>query len=505
MPSISRPFRWPRPGKGLMKHLNELEVPPDGLIDGVNWFNRYGRFKTRPGLTAFAQDVNERPMGFLLYNHEDENNRLVMGTNLGWHRHNQTTGLWVDIAGTPALAGGSANQVQFRTFPKSGNTYVIGINGQAVPVVWDGDTSNDYVAVGGSPPSAATAMAVSAKRLLLAKGYNIKASAIGDFDSGWGTELDVNIYDTPGDIVCLKERGNLAHVVYKETSIWNGFAQEELVAPFRYEVAVASVPGPVSPHSVVTIEDGSHCYLAESGAVYRFDGINAMSLGEHIQAAIWKAMDRDSIDQAWGVYDPYNNELWYFFTPTGASDINYALMISFPDMACHAARYHNNYLSSGIKTNIETSTSLGNVPGVLGDQDLQLGDFSLVSGAMLFGDTGGQVYKASGETDDGESIQHSFQTGLDLDPGIFLTLSEIYLDTEIPAGDQNITVTPLVSNEGESPQETQPKTVNITTAGPKRTHHRITARRFGLKLSGTNDEQIEYAGARYHAAPRGLR
>jgi hypothetical protein len=486
-----------------MKHLNELEVPPDGLIDGINWFNRYGRFKTRPGLTDFAQDINERPMGFILYNHENEDNRLLMGTTAGLFRHNQTSGNWDDITGT-ALGGGAANQVQFRTFPMSGNTYVVGINGQSVPFVWDGSAAG-YVAVGGSPPSAAHVIAVSAKRLLLGKGYNIKCSAIGDFDTGWGTELDVNLYDTPGDIVCLKERGNLAHVVYKETSIWNGFAQEELVAPFRYEVAVASVPGPVSPLSVVTIEDGSHCYMAESGAVYRFDGVNAISLGEHIQAAIWKAMDRDKIDQAWGVYDPYNNELWYFFVPTGASDINYAVMISFPDMACHAARYHNHYLSAGIKTNIEASTALGDVPGNLGAQDLQLGDFSLVSGAMLFGEIGGQVYKASGETDDGQSINHSFETGLDIDPGIYLTLNEIYLDTEVPAGAQNITVTPLVSNQGEAPTETQPKTVNISTTGVKRTHHRITGRRFGLKLSGTNDEQIEYAGARYHASPRGLR
>ena len=503
MPSRTPAFRWPRPGKGLMKHLNELEVPPDGLIDGVNWFNRYGRFKTRPGLTAFAQDTNERPLGFILYNHENEDNRLLMGTDAGLFRHNQATGLWVDITGA-ALGGGDANQVQFRTFPKSGNTYVVGINGVANPFVWDG-TSAGYVAVGGSPPSAAHAIAVSAKRLLLAKGYNIKCSSIGDFDTGWGSELDVNLYDTPGDIVCLKERGNLAHVVYKETSIWNGFAQEELIAPFRYEVAVASVPGPVSPLSVVTIEDGSHCYMAESGAVYRFDGINAISLGEHIQAAIWKAMDRDAVDQAWGVYDPYNNELWYFFVPTGASDINYAIMISFPSMACHAARFHNHYLSAGIKTNIEASTILGNVPGNLGDQDLQLGDFSLVSGALLFGETGGQVYKSSGETDDGESIQHEFKTGLDLDPGIWLTLNEIYIDADIPASSQSITVTPLVSNEGEAPAEVQPKTVDLATTGPKRTHHRVTGRRFGLKVAGTNDEQIEIAGARYHASPRGLR
>lgn len=505
MPSSAPPFRWPRPGRGLMKHLNELEVPPDGLIDGLNWFNRYGRFKTRPGLTVFAQDINERPMGYILYNHENEDNRLVMGTDGGWFRHNQATGQWVDITDvTDVLTGGSTNQVLFRTFPKSGNTYLVGINGKDTPKVWDGSAS-DYTEVAGSPPAAPHAMAVSAKRLLLATGYNIKCSAIGDFDSGWGTELDVNLYDTPGDIVCLLERGNLAHVVYKETSIWSGFAQEELVAPFRYEVAVASVPGPVSPLAVVAIEDGSHCYMAESGAVYRFDGINAVSLGEHIQAAIWKVMDRDKVDRSWGTYDAYNNELWFFFVPTGADDINYAVMISFPDMAVHAARYHNHKLSAGIKTNVEASTPLGDVPGNLGEQDLELGEFSLVSGALLFGETGGQVFKAAGNDDNGSAIQHSFETGLDLDPGIYLTLQEVYLDTEVPASSQNITVTPLVSSQGEAPVENQPKTIDLATTGPKRTHHRITGRRFGLKVSGSATEELEYSGARYHASPRGLR
>jgi hypothetical protein len=507
MPSISQPFRWPRPSKGLLKHLNELEVPPDGLIDGVNWFNRYGRFKTREGLTAFAQDINERPMGFIQYNHEDEDYRLVMGTSVGWHRYNKTTGQWVDITGTNVLTGGTGGQIVFRTFPTSGNTWVIGCNGVNTPKAWDGEVAlaHDYVDVSGTPPSAPRAMCVSAKRLILASGYNIKCSELGNFNAGWGTELDANLYDTPGDIVTLQERGNLAHVVYKETSIWNGFAQEELIAPFRYEIAVASIPGPCSPLAVVPISDGSHCYLSPSGAVYRFDGVNAMSLGEHIQAAVWKAMDRDKVERAWGVWDSYHNELWFFFHPVGVDDINYAVMISFPDMAVHAARYSAHYFSAGIKTELEASVPLISVPGNLGDQDLELGEFSTVSGAMLFGEVGGQVYQVLGDDDAGTAIQHHFSTGLDLDPGVYMTLQEIFLDTEIPASAQSVTVTPLISSHGETPQEEQPKVVALQTTGPKRSHHRLTARRFGLKISGSTTEQIEYAGARYHAAARGLK
>jgi hypothetical protein len=180
-------------------------------------------------------------------------------------------------------------------------------------------------------------------------------------------------------------------------------------------------------------------------------------------------------------------------------------MISFPDMACHAARYHNHYLSAGVKTNLESSTPLGEVPGLLGEQDLELGDFSLVSGAMLFGEVGGQVYKSAGDDDDGENIEHTFETGLDLDPGIYLTLNEIYLDMDTTATEQSVTVTPIHSDHGERPQESQPKSVDLKTTGPKRSHHRITARRHGIKLSGSNTEQLEYSGARYHAAPRGLR
>lgn len=507
MPSITQPFRWPRPSKGLMKHLNELEVPPDGLIDGINWFNRYGRFKTRPGLTAIAQDVNERPLGFMQYNHENEDYRIVMGTSGGWFRYDNAAGQWVDITGTNALTGGTAGQVVFRTFPMSGVTWVVGCNGVNTPKAWDGDvaTPHNYVEIAGTPPSTPRAMCVSAKRLILATGYNIKCSALGNFNTGWGLELDANLYDTPGDIVALQERGNLAHVVYKETSIWNGFAQEELIAPFRYEIAVASVPGPTSPLAVVPISDGSHCYMAQSGAVYRFDGLNAMSLGEHIQAAVWKAMDRDKIERAWGVWDSYHNELWFFFHPTGGSDINYAVMISFPDMAVHAARYPNHYLSAGIKTNLEASIPLGSVPGNLGDQDLELGEFSTVSGAMLFGEVGGQVYQVLGDDDAGEPIQHYFSTGLDLDPGVYMTLNEIFLDTEIPASAQSVTVTPLHSSQGEAPVEEQSKVVALKTNAPKRSHHRLTARRFGLKISGTTTEQLEYAGARYHASIRGLR
>ena len=510
MPSSAPVLHWPRPRLGVLAHLHPLEVPPDALRESINWLNRFGQFQTRPGIGKIGATTSERPMGFVQYNHENEDNRIVMATVDGWFRLNQTTGLWVDISGT-ALGGGNTAQCTFRTFPMAGVTWLIGSNGASIPRAWDGSTAT-YVDVGGSPPTG-RAMCVTAKRLLIANGYNIKSSTLGNFNTGWGFELEVNLYDTPGDIVSMRERGNLITAVYKETSIWNGYAQEELVAPIRFELAVANIPGPVSALAVTTIEDGSHVYLASNGALIRYDGVNAESLGEHIQAYINNTIDINQIERAWLTYDAFYNELWAVYTAKGTEDINHGVVISFPELNLEPVRWHpsdtfpNRAMSAGLRTNIVSAVTIGELVGTIGEQEVDIGDYTMAIGRFLLGEASGQAYEIVGDDDDGDSIQHYFATGLENggDPRSFKTIHEVDVQIRPTDSAQSIEVQIAHSDFGEDPKLTDGKTINLQNTARKRIQHRITARNFGLRISGEASEVLDYTMASIAVSKRGNR
>ena len=94
-------IQFPIPTRGITVHEHPLLVGPAGLTDARNWLYRGGRLQTRFGVTNFqgeqvpqvdggytyAQNVQERPLGFLQYDYVSsaliDRDRLIMGTDEG--------------------------------------------------------------------------------------------------------------------------------------------------------------------------------------------------------------------------------------------------------------------------------------------------------------------------------------------------------------------------------------------------------------------------------------
>ena len=125
--AVRNPLYIPIPHRGLMPHLNQREIGPEGLYQSENWVLRDGVFQVRPGSTVFGNDINQRATGYIQYRHSDAALRTVKGTIAGWWKYAAGTDLFTDITGT-ALTATAVQQQVFRVFQKAGATWLLGIN-----------------------------------------------------------------------------------------------------------------------------------------------------------------------------------------------------------------------------------------------------------------------------------------------------------------------------------------------------------------------------------------
>jgi len=214
----------------VISTLDAEHIPADGLRKAENWVHQNDEFRVRDGLTAFGDDIDQRPAGFFTYHDADGNYRIVMGTDLGWWSYDEATSTWTDISGT-ALTSAPIDAQIYRIFQKAGTTWLLGVNGVDPFNKWDGDPATNYSAVGGSPP-VASAMMVLADRVILG---NLRSGATQspvafavssrlDFDTGWATQL-IGLLSNARDIVAMQELGEFVGAVHCEDSIWLAIAQ----------------------------------------------------------------------------------------------------------------------------------------------------------------------------------------------------------------------------------------------------------------------------------------
>jgi len=405
MPSAEIPLPIELPTNGIRKDIPPTAVGFQGLINGENWIYRDARFFVRPGLVGFADNISERPLGFMQYDHGSENGRLVMGTDDSWWHYDSGAETWDDLnpggGSDNPLTGGATAQVVFRTFESGGKVKLIGVNGVDNPKIWDGDAA-DYSDLTGSPPSAAKTLAVAADRVLMAEGDTFYWSAHLD-ETDW-TASGVRVADTPGDIVALMEFGDRRTAIYKEGSVYMAFAQVDLLYKFRIELVRSGISGPVSPNAVFPLAElGIHCYLADSGAVMLFDGNAPTSIGDHVQTHIRATRDYDLRERSFGFYDPLQNDIYVFYPSSGSDDVNSCVVINYDTRAMHYYTFKEHYITAGTAAVLTDSIMVGELP-VLDTIDITFGEMDRGRAGIILGDSGGQVSHHYGSTDDASSI-----------------------------------------------------------------------------------------------------
>jgi hypothetical protein len=504
MPSAEQSYAIPKPTGGIRKDLPATTIQWDGLVDSKNFIYRNSNFYVRPGLTDFANDINERPMGFIQYNHASETDRLVMGTKNSWWHYNSGAGTWTDLdtAANP-LTGGNTAHVIFRTYDRGGTIRLIGVNGTNAPKIWTG--AGAYADLTGSPPSAASSLAIAADRVLMSEGDTLYYS--GNLDETDWTSNAIRVAETPGNIVALMEFGNRATAIYKEDSIYMAYAQVDLIAKFRVDLVRAGVPGPVGPAAVFPIaEFGIHCYLADNGAVMLFDGNAPVSMGDHIQTHIRQTRDYDLRGRSHGFYDPLQNEVWIFYPVQGSSDINAAIVIDFETKVFHHFSFDNHVTSAAGAAVLTDAMNIGSFP-VINNISLTFGEMDRGSNGILIGDNGGQVYHHSGLTDDGNAIDAYFETGLKMFGerrrfGMLHSSDHLF---GTASGTQNVTVKFGASDYGEAVTWEGSQTIDIGSAGPYWLEHRLPGRLYAMRMEASASYEVYWVGSEAASTELGLR
>ncbi|MHC4361689.1 MAG: hypothetical protein ACYSTZ_02590 [Planctomycetota bacterium] len=504
MPSAEPSYPIPKPTQGIIKNVPATTIGFDGLVDAKNWIYRNSNFFVRPGLTDFADDINERPMGFIQYDHANESDRFVMGTTLSWWHYNSGAGTWTDLDGAAnPLTGGNTAHVMFRTFESGGTVKLIGVNGVDAPKIWTG--AGNYADLGGGPPATASSIAIAADRVLMSEGDSLYYS--GNLDETDWTAGAIRLAETPGNIIGMLEFGNRATAIYKDDSIYMAYAQVDLIAKFRIELVRAGIPGPVSPAAIFPLaEMGLHCYLSDAGAVMLFDGGAPVSMGDHIQTHIRQTRDYDLRKRSHGFYDPLQNEIYVFYPTIGSSDVNSCVVIDFETRAMHYYVFDNHTITAGCAATLTDAMNIGEFP-VINNISLTFGEMDRGSGGILLGDTGGQVYHHAGLTDDGSAVQHHFETGLKMlgerrRYGMMHASDHLF---GLASGSQDISIQFGVSDYGEAPVYETAQTIDIGAEGPYWLSHRLPGRLYALKMSGSASKETYWIGSEANGSELGLR
>lgn len=516
-----RAFQLPLPTAGVRQDRNASELAFNELEDAENWVYEAGEIRVRRGVSPIGATTSDRPNGFYGYIDDSGDPVLLMGTDDSVFVFNDTDQDWDDLS-AGFTAGPSASTVfeAFLTGDTSDPDTVVYIqNGVDVAKKW---TLGDVTVTSVPSIPVAKAQMLLADRLIVghivSNGSSTYTGDIGSTVAAVSANLDpesgydgadgqiISFADTPGAIVAMAEIGNLQGAVYKTDAIY--IMSVSIEEPFTVSLK-KSYPnlGPVSPRVLVVAPDGLHYYLAADGNVMVFDGIDPKPLPEHIQRYILNTWDIDTAHKAHGIYDDERRTLTFFYPGVGSAEPNRRVTIRLDDMTLWPSRYADLRFTASIKASLPGGTTIGQLVGTVGDQDLTLGEYDALGQRLLFGEFGGLAYVEDGTLDDTAAIQAFFDTGhTDLgDPLRFKSMRYIdHLYTRA-GGDQEVDITLRGSNYGENLEDESPRTIEIGDAGPYKTFHRFPKRTYALRVAADATEEVVYQGATAVYALQGKR
>lgn len=508
MASIHPKVHLPLPVGGLRPDLTDFDIPPDALRPGsYNWLLRDGsKLVTRPGFTPFAQDTGAPiPLGAISFQDRLGTGHIIHATTEKWWRFNTTTLLWQDISDPALLWDGSQNvPVTFRVFNSGSNTFLLGTNGADTPRAWDtSPTTNVFTAF--TTLNFARCIAILRDRVLLGHLSGdpnaIDVSAFQDHTSGWGVNQTATLLETPGFIVAMEEINPTQVAVYKTDSIYLVTGTSGL-APFRFDIQVTNISGPINPRGVVPITASLHAVFTRNFQLFFFDGSSYVPhpASDRVRILVEQSASKEplALAKSHAYYDRTNNELRWFYVKEGDELVGPrdTIVVNLSNDSVWREEYPIAFTMSYYGNFLFSSDEL--------------------RPSILLGDADAQCYLFEGDDDDGAAIGANLETGLNHlgDPTRAKTVEEIEHYFSNPTSTQTPSISILTSEAGKDPAESsaQPITLTTTSTGPYMTGHRtaggerITSRFIGMKITDASlTAPLEYRGSSVTVVPRGNR
>jgi hypothetical protein len=301
----------------------------------------------------------------------------------------------------------------------------------------------------------------------------------------------------------MNELGASRTAIYKTDAVYLASGTTGL-APVRYDLHSAYVPGPASSHAVVPLASGLHAIFTGQGELFTFDGVNYSKHPASDRVRILYNRDASlssgAIRQIHGFYDHLHSELWYFYSRTGigGTGCRDAIVINLVNNSVWKINFNKSGLTftASHYGDFLTTTTTKTLP-------------------MLARNTA-QLYTLEGQTDSGFSLDTLMESGLNPlgDPTRLKTVEETEHFFASPGSQQTPSVRILTNNAGGSVGQSaaQTLTLNPTSDGPYTTGHRnsngekVSSRFLGLRIEDTDlTGTLEYRGSAITVVPRGTR
>ncbi len=496
--------RWTVPLQGTLRGLPPYGLPEDALYDSLNVLVRAGALQVRPGLTLFnATALGGRPIGafattllasgayqtnafqndsFQISGNTPTSALIAVTPTKIW---TYWSGAWHDI--TDVALTGTDSAFARCTSIQIGNTIDIIIsNGIDTPRVWD-SVSAVVTQLGGSPaPPKWTDLTTASDRII---------GIVPPYLVQWGNSLDLSTWpaanfrslgDTVDPVVAIRNLGTLGVAVYKTRSIWLGSPGGATDASYFAFTIRGFWDGPASPYALVDA-DGAHYYMTDTGRIGYFDGTQQQWVADGVWPAVQAELDQTYTPRIFGVFDPTNREVIFYYPRTGDSGVCKGIVtVKLPREAEGVMRPIAFRGLSSIAVSVGCDTRLD------------------TRKALVLGDSTQVAYTVEGTNDNGTNFSGYFQTGLLASPALDMYRLEGFEVFCSRGANYGNLIAKIVSNNLlENPDTTDlapAQTIDLSSTPPTQPEGGdVTGKFFGLRFEFTTPITLKWYSARLAA------
>lgn len=269
-----------------------------------------GSYIPFPNASVFSDPLPAKPLGFFMGRTLSGRITIFAGTATKLYRLNNTTLAWDDISQTATTY--SANDDAPWSFAQFGE-YVIAVNRNDDPQVYQLGISTEFADLGGNPPRANKVRVWGDFLVLLQLTSNpnrVHWSAINDIEEWTPGTLNSDFQDFPDGGVIQDSSEATNPLIILERAIYLGTFAPGSVEVFTF-VKIHDRRGSVSDKSVAA--RGAFLFYADSGSFFQIGPDGAIfDIGfEKIARTVFGSIEATDIANIRGVVDPFYSRVYW--------------------------------------------------------------------------------------------------------------------------------------------------------------------------------------------------
>lgn len=281
------------------------------ILNVVPRADGYGPFNSS---TAYSSAIGSAVRGGFIAYKTDGSVAIFAGTDTRLYKMNNTDGTWSDVSlgGSAYSSLSSGTLWQFRQF---GN-YVIAVQANVVPQVFDLTSSSAFAVLGGSPPQASYIEIVGRFVVLsglIAYPYRIQWSGLNAVATWDGTNLS-DYQDLPDGGIVRGVAGGENGVIFQDQAIRR---MNYVGSPLTFQIErIAQDKGIFAPYSIIRGGDRTF-YHSVQGYYVIEPGAYPKEIGrERVDRTFLSEVDKSNLHLFSGAADPRSSRIFWSYKST---------------------------------------------------------------------------------------------------------------------------------------------------------------------------------------------